>query len=50
MSNVNLNLALMEKASFLALMEYNPMVYSPNEKGVFLWKIIFLNGNGYGKR
>ena len=36
-----LNLALMEKASFLALMEYTPLVYSPSGKDKFLWKILF---------
>ena len=40
----------MEKVSFLASMEYTPMVYSPNGKGMVLWKILFWSGNGHGKR
>ena len=29
-------------------MEYTLMVYSPNGKGMVLWKIVFRNGNGHG--
>ena len=58
-----LNLIPMEKAWFMAPMEYSPngkgimapveytpMVCSPNGKVMFLWKIIFRRGNGHGKR
>ena len=34
----------------MATMKYNPMVYSPNEKGNILWKIVFRSGNCHGKR
>ena len=61
--NVNcLNLAPIEKAWFLALMEYSPngkrimalmeyilMVYSSNGKGMALYNILFWSGNGHGK-
>ena len=30
--------------------EYTLTVYSPNGKGMVLWKIIFGSGNGHGKR
>ena len=53
----------MKKAWFMARMEYNPngksimvpmeynnMVYSPNGKGAVLWKTLFRNRNGRGKR
>ena len=40
----------MEKTSFLAPVEYNPMVYSLNGKDMVLSKILFWSGNGHGKR
>ena len=40
----------MEKAWFLAPMEYTPMVSSPNGEDMVLWKILFGSGNGHGKR
>ena len=53
----------MEKTWFMAPMEYSPMekdimaqmeytlmVYSPNGKGMVLWKIVFRSGNRHGKR
>ena len=53
----------MEKASFLAPVEYSPngkgimapveytpFVYSSSGKGTVLWKIHFRSGNGHGKR
>ena len=58
-----LKLAPMEKAWYLASMEYSPngksiiapmkhtpMIYNFNEKGMILWKILFQSGNGHGKR
>ena len=58
-----LNIAPMDKAWFMAPMEYSPngkyvmapMEYipkfnSPNGKGMVLWTIIFRSGNGHVKR
>ena len=39
----------MEKALW-SQMEYSPMVYSPNGKGMVLWKITFGSANRHGKR
>ena len=30
------------RKGIMALMEYTPMVYRPNEKGMVLWKTVFL--------
>ena len=29
------------RKGIMALMEYTPMVYRPNEKGMVLWKTVF---------
>ena len=36
--------------SIMAPMEHTPMVYSLNEKGMVLWKILSRSGDGHGKR
>ena len=57
-----LNMTPMKKAWFMAPIEYssngkdmvpmkyNLLVYSPNGKGMVLWKVVFGRGNRHGKR
>ena len=39
-----------QQKGIMVPIEYALMVYSPNRKGMVLWKIVFRSDNGHGQR